>query len=68
ADRRPTFTSLYSTIMNVGAFILPLVGVQLADLIGIPTMFLIAAGLRLLGGLAFTLWPVRAEEPAPAQP
>jgi len=51
-------TAVYSMIMNVGAFAAPLLGVALSERIGIRTTLLIAAGMRMLGGLLFTIFPV----------
>ncbi|MFH1084245.1 MAG: MFS transporter, partial [Chloroflexota bacterium] len=60
-----TWTALYSMIMNLGAFVCPLVGVALADRIGIiPTLVVGGVG-RLLGALTFYIWPVRSD---PSQP
>ncbi len=54
-------TAIYSMVMNIGAFIAPLVGVALAEAIGVRTTLLIAAGMRGLGGLLFTVFPVRTD-------
>jgi MFS family permease len=58
ADRRPRFTALYISFVNVGAFICPLLGVALADRLGLaPT--LIACGLcSIIGSHSFRFWPV----------
>jgi len=57
--RKHTSTAVYSMIMNIGAFVCPLIGVALADRIGIVPMLLIGAAMRLGGGLLFYLFPVR---------
>jgi MFS family permease len=62
AERRPTFISIFSVVMNVGAFIAPLAGVALADRIGFIPMFVIGGTMRMLGGFMFSLWPVRAAD------
>jgi MFS family permease len=59
AGKKHTSTALYSTIMNIGAFISPLIGVALANRIGIQTMLLIGGTLQLAGALMFYLFPVR---------
>ena len=67
-DRRPVFIGYYSTVMNVGAFLAPLLGVALADRIG-PMPVLVACGiLRILTGLMFTFWPVEGSEVVTAEP
>jgi len=57
-DRRPTFIGVFSTVMNIGAFVAPLLGVALADRLGPAPVLLACGGLRVLGGLMFTIWPV----------
>jgi hypothetical protein len=56
ADRRPTFLSLHTTMMNLAASFMPMIGVSLADRIGIPTVLLIAGLGRIAFGLLYTLW------------
>ncbi|NLE44397.1 MAG: MFS transporter [Chloroflexi bacterium] len=58
-DRRPLFMGLYATIMNIGAFVCPLLGVVLADRFGLPTVLLACGLVRIVAGLTFTVWPVR---------
>jgi MFS family permease len=62
ADRRPSFIGLYTTVMNAGAFLCPLIGVALADRFGLaPTM--IGCGVFwLLGALSFRIWPIRVAD------
>ena len=55
ADRRPVFLALYTTIMNIGAFIMPLIGVKLADAIGAVPV-LIAGGVMCVIGSSSFLW------------
>jgi MFS family permease len=59
ADRRATFIALYSTMMNAGAFVSPLIGVAIASRVGIPTALIFGGCLWLVGGALFTLLPVR---------
>ena len=56
-------TALYSVVMNVGAFVCPLVGIALSDRIGIVPTLLIGGILRILGALLFYLFPVKGEKP-----
>jgi MFS family permease len=64
-EKRPQYIAYYTALMNAGAFVAPLIGVKLADTIGLaPT--LIGCGLLAgLGGLSFTLWPVHVPDPQP---
>lgn len=70
AERRASYTSLYTVLMNAGAFVAPMVGVALAGAIGFKTVFIIGALLRTLGAILFWVWPVPAPEiePATARP
>jgi len=58
AERRASYISFYTVMMNAGAFVAPLLGVALADRIGINPVLLIGGAIRTLGGLLFWLWPV----------
>jgi MFS family permease len=60
-DRRATFLALYTTVMNAGAFVCPLLGVALAGRIGIPATLFVGAGIWLLGAVLFSVLPVRPE-------
>lgn len=57
ADRRPSALALYTMIMNVGAFISPLIAVALADLAGVRTMLGIGTLFWITGGLLFLFNP-----------
>lgn len=50
---RGTAVGLYHTTNYLATFGAPLIGTALADYVGIGTMLLVAAGLRLLGGCLF---------------
>ena len=63
SGRKYTATAIYSMIMNVGAFVGPLIGVALASRIGIVNTLLIGGVLRALGALTFYLFPLK--QPAP---
>ena len=57
--RKHSSTAVYSMIMNIGAFVCPLIGVALADRIGIAPTLLIGAAMRLAGAALFFLLPVK---------
>ncbi len=61
-DKQFTATALYSALMNVGAFVAPLVGVAVSNAIGIIPTLLIGGTLRALGAATFYLWPVHASQ------
>ncbi|NLD74517.1 MAG: MFS transporter [Chloroflexi bacterium] len=63
--RKYSATAIYSMIMNVGAFVGPLVGVAIADRVGITNTLLIGGVLRVLGALTFYLFPLKPSQPAP---
>ena len=52
----------FSTIMNVGALILPMLGLTLANTLGIRTVLPIGGGIRLSGAMLFYLSPVQGPE------
>jgi predicted MFS family arabinose efflux permease len=53
ADRRPLFTALYTTLVNVGAFVSPMIGVAVADWIGLAPALVVFGGLSILGSTSF---------------
>lgn len=66
-DRRATYIGVFVTVMNIGFFLAPLAVAPLTEAIGAQALVLGLGALRLLGGLLFTLNPVRvppAAEPA----
>lgn len=64
--RKHSWTALYSMIMNVGAFVAPLVGVAIANRIGVVPTLLIAGTMRLLTASLFHFFPIKEKE-APAE-
>ncbi|MFP3896536.1 MAG: MFS transporter [Anaerolineales bacterium] len=50
---RPTFVAANTFISKLARFIMPLLGTLLAELTNIRTTLIVAAGVRLLGGLVF---------------
>lgn len=57
ADRRPTAIGVYAIVANLAAFIAPLAGVRLMGLLGIRSVFFLAAAVRLGGALLFWRLP-----------
>ena len=64
-DHKYTATALYSAIMNIGACIAPLIGVAVANVIGIIPTLLIGGTLRVLGAAMFYLFPLFPAVEAP---
>ncbi len=56
-QQRPSYIAIYNTLINVAAFIGPLLSTLLAQFLGIETTLLIGAGLRMVG--AFMFWQQR---------
>lgn len=50
-ERRPSFIAAYNALVNIPAFVAPLVGTALIDIIGIQNALLLGGGFRLLGFL-----------------
>ncbi|NLD44823.1 MAG: MFS transporter [Chloroflexi bacterium] len=63
--RKYSATAVYSMIMNAGAFVAPLIGVAIADRIGIANTLLLGGTLRALGALTFYLFPLKQPQPWP---
>ncbi|MCG2770094.1 MAG: MFS transporter [Anaerolineae bacterium] len=61
-DHRTSYLAMFSTVMNVGAFILPMLGLALANILGIRTVLLIGGGIRLVGAILFYVHPARVQE------
>ncbi len=59
---RPGYIALYITIVNMGAFVCPLIGVALADVIGSGPMLIICGVLSILGSTSFWISPVAGKE------
>jgi MFS family permease len=60
---RPRFTAIYITIMNIGAFVSPLISVAIANKIGIAPMLVIAGVLSVMGSTSFWWSPVKEDAP-----
>ncbi len=61
-ERRASYIAFFSSVMNVGAFIAPMIGVTLSKVLDIRMVLLIGGSIRLIGALLFHLLPVREEE------
>jgi MFS family permease len=59
---RPQYTSIYITIMNIGATISPLISVAVADKIGLSPMLIVSGILSIIGSTSFWWWPVIAPQ------
>ena len=57
-ENRPGYTSWYISLVNTGAFIGPLLGVVIADWLGIAPTLIICGVLSILGSTSFWWWPV----------
>jgi MFS family permease len=53
AERRATYVAMFNTLMNVAAFVSPLLGTTAAGLIGIREALWIGGAARIVGFLAF---------------
>lgn len=57
-DRRASYMAVYSSAMNVGAFVCPMIGVALAEIMDIRQVLIIGGIIRLVGALMFHLLPL----------
>ncbi|MCL6432467.1 MAG: MFS transporter [Anaerolineae bacterium] len=62
AERRPTYIATFSTIINAIAFVMPMVGVALAEALGIRAVLFLGGSLRLLGAFLFRLNPITVDD------
>lgn len=65
--RRASYIAAYNTLINITAFVSPLISTSLTSLLGIQPLLMIGAALRLLG--SFLIWqqPVLTKRPTPAR-
>jgi len=54
-ERRASYMAVYSTIMNAGAFVCPMIGVALAEVMDIRWVLVIGGVVRLLGAMMFSV-------------
>lgn len=57
---RPMYTGLYTTIVNIGAFVCPLIGVAVADAVGLAPALVVFGILSIVGSSSFWWRPVKA--------
>jgi MFS family permease len=57
-ERRPEYTALYVSIVNIGAFISPLIGIALAGIFGFQPVLIGCGLLSILGSTSFWIWRV----------
>ena len=63
-EQRHEYTALYMTLMNIGAFVCPLIGVELANRFGFAPMLVVCGLLSIAGSTSFWWWPVVRPEKA----
>jgi MFS family permease len=63
-DRRPTYLGFFTTVMNVGSFVAPLLVAPLALVFGEQLLVLLLGIMRLLGATLFYFNPVQYKEDA----
>lgn len=61
--RRHTCVAFYSMVMNIGAFVCPIVGVALAEAIGIRATLALGGLLRIVGVVLFYRYPMDDRRP-----
>ncbi len=62
-DARPRFTAIYITVMNIGAFVSPLISVAIADKVGLAPMLIVSGLLSIAGSTSFWWAPVMVAKP-----
>jgi hypothetical protein len=62
-DRRPTFVAVDRMLSNITSFAMPMAGTLLADLTNIQLALLVAASIRVIGGLFFWRLGVGLNQP-----
>jgi sugar phosphate permease len=62
-EARPQYTSIYITIMNIGAFVCPLISVAVATKIGLAPTLIGAGILSMIGSTSFWWLPVGDQQP-----
>ena len=65
-ERRASYIAFYSTIINMGAFVGPMIGVALSHTLDIRLLLIIGGSIRLLGALMFHVFPIKVADPTRA--
>jgi Na+/melibiose symporter-like transporter len=60
-ENREDSVAIYNTIMGVGSFIFPLVGVTLAGYFGFPPILIGCGVLAVIGALSFWIWRIQLD-------
>jgi len=63
-ERRPTYISVYSSVNNAFAFVLPLLAVGLAEKFGLVPVMALSSLLWVAGGVMFSLNKVQVADPS----
>jgi Na+/melibiose symporter-like transporter len=63
-DERHNYTALHLTLMNVGAFICPLIGIALANRYGFAPVLIACGVLSIIGSTSFWIWPLGESRPS----
>jgi MFS family permease len=61
AAQREDATAIFNTVMSIGPFIFPLIGVSLAEHFGISPVLIGSGLLAFLGSISFWVWKIRIE-------
>ncbi len=62
ADNHPLYMGIYTTLMNLGAFIMPMIGVILADQFGLMPVLIAGGVLCFIGSVSFVFFPLRTAD------
>ena len=65
-DKRPQYIAFWTVLMNIGAFVAPLISVQIANLIGVVPTLIGCGIISTLGAISFTIWPIHTPPPTVA--
>jgi Na+/melibiose symporter-like transporter len=57
-ERMASYLAVFSTVMNIGAFVSPMLGIALSEVLDIRWVLLIGGGIRLFGALLFHFWKI----------
>jgi MFS family permease len=60
-EQRHEYTALYMTLMNIGAFVCPFIGITLANQFGFGPMLVACGLLSIVGSTSFWFWPVHGQ-------